>query len=398
MPQILRRTFFQAVFNAATGPRADVLVTVFLRGGADGLNLVVPHADDTYYRERPSIAVPRPDAAGPAAGRAIDLDGRFGLHPRLAPLTEAWQAGELAVVHAVGSDDATRSHFEAQDLMERGAAAANGVSGGWIARHLRTRRGTPAGALAAVAIGPSVPEALRGAPSATAVESLADLKLAGEGAAARALTALYATGDDPLTVAGRETLEVMQAVQQLVNEPFAPGHAREFPYGHFEHCLMQVARLITADVGLEAACVDLGGWDTHFIQGAAAGGMADRIGELAQGLAAFRTRLGERFGRVCVVVMTEFGRRIYENASLGTDHGRGGVMFLLGGGIVGGKVYADWPGLEAADRDGPGDLRVTTDYRAVLAEVLERRLGNDRGAAVFPGVAARGWGLTRKRE
>ncbi|MBI3269688.1 MAG: DUF1501 domain-containing protein [Planctomycetes bacterium] len=405
MPVITRRKLFQAVFNPAQGPSGDVLVTVFLRGGADGLNIVVPHTDEAYYRARPGIALTRPDAKAakgvPGGGRVIDLDGRFGFHPALEPLLPAWQAGELAVAHAVGSEDATRSHFEAQDWMERGAGTESGVSGGWIARHLRSRRGTPPGALAAVAIGPTVPESLRGAPAATALESLEELRLHGDGGQgpqlAGVLASLYGDGDDPLLRAGRETLGVMESVRKLVSEPFAPGHSKEFPYGHFGHSLGQVARLVRADLGLEAATIDLGGWDTHFVQGSATGLQADRLGELARGLAAFRTDVGDRWKDVTIVVMTEFGRRLQENTSLGTDHGRASAMFVLGGGVVGGRVYGDWPGLAPESLEVPGDLRVTTDYRSVLADVLEARLANDRVDAVFPGVKGTGWGLVRRR-
>jgi uncharacterized protein (DUF1501 family) len=383
---------------AATPDPDRILVTIFLRGAADGLNLIVPCFEDRYYALRPTLAVPRPDdSRAPEGNRAIDLDGRFGLNPRLSALLPAYREGSLAVVHAVGSDDETRSHFEAQDRMEHAGAAGQSIGSGWLARHLSTRpRSAKTGALSAVAIGTTIPEALRGAPSASAVESIASYRL-GDGdrsAFTRALAALHEDrggAPDLLRAAGRDTLDVLDRLDRLRGDR-PPAGGASYPDHDFGRALRQVADLIHADCGLHVAHVDLGPWDSHFVQDTF---IPDLMEVLAKGIAAFRADLGEARGRVDVVVMTEFGRRAYENSSLGTDHGRAGAMLVLGDGIAGGRVIADWPGLEEADLTPPGDLRVTIDYRRVLAELVERRLGNPRVDEVFPGLPRANLGLVR---
>ncbi len=373
-----RRDFLRLSFSPR-GPERDVLVQVFLRGGADGLNLVAPFTDPGYRGARPTLGLPPPDASG--KGRLVDLDGRFGLNPALSPLLEDWTSGELAIVHAAGSTDETRSHFEAQDLMERGNPEGRDMGSGWIARHLRTAPGRR-GALSGVAIADVLPESLRGAPSASAVARLDEFSVRGAPGFAGAMAALYGAEPDALGAAGTQVLSTLAAVERLRDE--APGN------GSFADNLRQVARLARAEVGLEAACVDLGGWDTHFVQPALLDGLA---AELASGLAAFRRELGSHKDRVTIVVLTEFGRRVAENVSFGTDHGRGSVMFVLGRGIRGGRVHGRFPALTPELLEGPGDLPVTTDYRDVLAELLRARLGNPDPASVFPGREFRPVGL-----
>ena len=358
------------------GDRPECLVVVFLRGAADGLALVPPIADDAYYRARPLLGV-RPE-------QALNLDATFGLHPTLAGLKPAFDDGELAIVHAAGSEDSSRSHFEAQDLMEHGGLAA----GGWLGRFLRFRSAAGSGALSvrgalsAVALGKTLPECLRGAPSATVMQSLDDFSLGPQSPALLPrLARLYAAESDELGRAARDTLEALHRIEALRAEPYRPAHGAEYPRGEFGDGLAQLARLIKARVGLEAAAIDLGGWDSHLAQ--------DRLLEplmtrLAQGLAAFRQDLGEATATTSVVVMTEFGRRVRENASLGTDHGRGSVMFVLGGGVRGGRVVGGWPGLERDVLEGPGDLPVVNNYRDVLAPVLRRHGAGDDLSHVFP--------------
>lgn len=371
------------------GPRGDTLVCIFLRGGADGLNVVVPHGDEAYYRRRPTIAVARPDD-GRADERALDLDGFFGLHPALEPLHAIYGAGDLALVHATGSPDESRSHFEAMDLMERGAEG--GEYTGWLARHLATLDTGNESALRAVGVGDMVQTSLTGAVSATALQSIADYHLAGRdermGDMQSILYALYQQNDDLLTEAANRTLAALEVLGQIDVEGYEPG-GRAYPERDFGRGLQTIAQLIKAEVGVEVACLDLGGWDTHVAQSNL---LANNLAVLGAGLAAFYEDLPDHRESVTVVVMSEFGRRLQENGGLGTDHGHGNMMMLMGGGVAGGRVFSQWPGLEAEQLVGPGDLAVTTDYRDVLGEILRKRLNNPRLSDVFPeyGVSEHG--------
>lgn len=358
-------------FVTGNGDQRRTLVVVFLRGGADGLNMVAPLEDAGYYKARPRIAI--------KAGDAVKLDGFFGLNPILKDLEAAWKDGALAIVHAAGSEDQTRSHFEAQDLMEHGGLAA----GGWLGRFLRSRARAVSGALGAVAVGRSLPECLRGAPSATVMESFKDFALGGDSRRmAGALAGLYAKYDHVIAGAARDTLAALERIEKLRNTAYHPAHGAEYGRDGFSQGLLQIARLIKARVGLEAASVDLGGWDSHLTQGSI---MDPRMTELARGLSAFYKDLGREMENVSVVVMTEFGRRVVENSAFGTDHGRGGVMFVLGGGVNGRKVYGEWPTLKDEALEEPGDLPVTTNYRDVLAPVLQRHSPDTNLRMVFPG-------------
>ncbi len=373
-----------------SGRTPSPLVCVFLRGGADALNLVVPHFEDRYYALRPSLAVPRPDHTDTDT-RCLPLDERFGLHPRLASWLPAFQAGELAVVHAIGSDDQTRSHFEAQDQMERGESTSKALGSGWLARLLRAQGHS--GSLSAVAFGTRLPESLRAAPAASVLASLGDYAL-GASVDARfeaALGRLYGASRDDLGKAGRDTLATLKRLREL-NHAAAPRAG--YPKHSFGQQLGDLAQLIKADVGVHVASVDLGGWDTHFGQQAS---FSDQVDVLARGISAFRQDLGEHRQRTTIVVMTEFGRRSYENTTFGTDHGRAGVMFVLGGDVRGGRVITEWPGLAASELEPPGDLRVTIDYRDVLAELALARMPRAKLAEVFPGYAPRLRGILRTR-
>lgn len=394
---VSRRAFLQVVMGAADRePTGDILVSIFLRGGADGLNLVPPHAEDAYYAARPSLGIGRPDQRlNIVSAPAVDLDGFFGLHPGLRPLLPLYEQKHLAVVHAVGSDDQTRSHFEAQDLMDRGGSVEQHLGSGWLARHLRTRseRRSP---LSAVAIADTLPESLRGSPGASAVRNvdafsitLPEQQRAGFDAALRHL---YAREAGELGQAGLQVLETIDTIDRLRRDADQTANSGKYSDGQFGDGLRQVARLIKAEVGLEVACIDLDGWDTHFVQDTSFGRLA---GELGQGLAALAEDIRPFWNRVTIVTITEFGRRLHENVSLGTDHGRASTMFVLGGNVEGGKVFADWPGLEPDHLEGPGDLRVTTDYRDVLGEIVAKRLRNDRAAEVFPNHELQPLGIVR---
>jgi len=351
-----------------------VLVTVFLRGGADGLALVPPVHDDGYRRARPRLGVP--------PSQALRLDGPFGLAPELAELHPWFLEGHLAVVHAVGSDDDSRSHFVAQELMERGGT---GAAGGWLGRWLRAR--ATSGALTAVATGPEVPDSLRGAPSATALGGLTELSTGPAWSdLCASLAGLYA-GDAQLGRPARDALDAADRMGKLHADGVHPEHGARYPSAAegdvaeaFGRQLAQLAALIRARVGLVTACVDLAGWDSHFAQETI---VAPRMRALACGLSAFATDLGPALARTSVVVMSEFGRRVGENASLGTDHGRGSVMLVLGGGTPGG-MHCRWRGLDDDVLEGPGDLPVVHDYRDVLEAVL-RRHGTIDPRSIFPG-------------
>ena len=350
------------------------LVVVFLRGAADGLTLVAPIADDHYHRLRPRLAV--------KPAEAVPLDGTFGLHPNLGALEAAWKEGDLAIAHGAGGESDTRSHFEAQDLMEHGGP----VAGGWLARFLRAR-GPARSPLSAVALAPTLPASLSGAPAAAAFRSLDEFSLmdardvASRPAFARELRRLYDAENQPLRDAAANTFEALRRIEGI--DPKAgPAHGAEYDAKDpFAQGLRQVALLIKADLGLDAASVDIDGWDSHFTQQTLIGPLMLR---LARGLAAFRQDLGPRMATTSVVVMTEFGRRVGENTAFGTDHGRGGVMFVLGGGVRGGRVLGGWPGLQAETLEGPGDLPVWNNFRNILAPVLARHGAGDLLTEIFP--------------
>mgnify|MGYP001609885431 CR=1 FL=1 len=370
----------------------NVIVVVFLRGGADGLNIVVPYQEKNYYDARPTLAI-----KAPGKGGALKLDEQFALNPDIAPLLPLFEKGELAVVHAVGSGDTTRSHFEAMNAMERGAATDRGdEKGGWLARHLLAHPGGSA-PMRAVALTNTMPHSLSGATQAVAVESLADYRINApderRANIEQALRSLYSGHDDVFANAARGTLKALKALRDYDPEKSKPEGGATYPETSLGRGLAQVAYLVRKDVGLEVACLDAadrGGWDTHVAQGPWLTGLLDDLG---RSLAAFRQDLGREMSRVTLVVQTEFGRRVAENSGYGTDHGRGSVMFALGGGVQGGRVYADWPGLSTEILEGPGDLPVTTDYRDVLSDLLERRLGSTTVGEVFPGHARREIGL-----
>ncbi|MEO7965228.1 MAG: DUF1501 domain-containing protein [Gemmatimonadaceae bacterium] len=351
------------------------LVVVFLRGGADGLALVPAVGDDAYHRARPRLRVP---IDGAAASRLDDL---FALHPRLAPLHALYASGMMAVVHAVGSEDTTRSHFEAQDLMEHGGV----TGGGWLGRFLRFRPASGSRALAAIAFGTRFPEVLRGAPAATVLRSLDDFSLGAGGAAlARSLDGLYQREGGILTAAARDTVRALGKLEAIRGTPYRASGGATYASDELSQSLRQVAQLIKARVGLEAVSIDVNGWDSHFTQGTI---IEPLMTQVAGALVAFHDDLGDAMGRTTVVVMTEFGRRVAENASLGTDHGRGSVMFVLGGGVDGGRVLGRWPGLGSDVLEGPGDVAVTTNFRDVLVPVLRRHGANDATVLgrIFPG-------------
>ena len=379
----------------------DLLVVLFLRGAADGLSIVAPYGEDDYYRLRPTLGLAKPAGKKqPAAGRLSDLNGFFGLHPALDGLYPYYEQGMMAAVHAVGSFDRSRSHFEAMMTMERGAPDQKGKDpSGWLARFLNavpTANPTP---LRAVAFNTVTPDSLRGATAVTTIPSLNDYRLdlpkpdmkkhgatVGTKAINTALTALYGKGDDEVTRSGRATLTVLETLRRSDPASYKPANGAKYPETGLGSGLRQVAFLRRQNLGLEVACLDRGGWDTHVGQGGAVGWLALQLKDVGDSLAAFAKDLGnDGLKRVTIVVMTEFGRRARENSGLGTDHGRASAMFLLGGGVHGGKVYGKWPGLKSENMEDGMDLKVATDYRCILAEMIAKRLGGgNKIAAIFP--------------
>lgn len=382
-------------------PRGDVLVCVFQRGGMDGLNALVPMGDADYYRARPTLAIPEATAQDNTA--AIVLDGFFGLHPALAALKPIWEAKQLAPVHACGSPDPSHSHFDAMDIMERGAQgtpAAKSLGTGWLGRHLMTLNNGNVSPLRAVGMGDMLQAALRGPVPATALKSIADFHLRGRpnemARMQQSLAALYALPTTPQPLAGtaHQIEDVFSLLSKVNVDTYTPANQAQYPQGDFGLGMKQVAQLIKAEVGLEVACVDIGGWDTHANEGPQ---LSTLLKEFGDGLAALWTDLGDRMQNVTVVTMSEFGRRVAENSSGGTDHGHANAMFVLGGGVVGGKVHGDWPGLAPDKLVDPGDLALTTDYRDVLSEILQRRVGNPATSEVFPNYTANLRGVVQAR-
>lgn len=388
---LLRGKSPRLLFQPQAGPAGDVLVSIFLRGGMDGIHVVPPHGDPAYRKNRPSLALAEPGKGG----GIVDLDGHFGLHPDLAPLKELYTAKNLAIVHASGSPDQTLSHFEAMQTMERGVSDGNLTASGWISRHLASTDARSSSPMRAIAIADVLPKSLQGAIAATAVRSLKEFRLSLPDAWASSfrpmLAELYQAESDPAADAGRETMQLLKSLEKLDPDTYLPDAGAKYPDSGFGSGLRQIAQLLKAEVGLEIACVDLGGWDAHAAQESL---MTNLMKELAQGLHAFHADLGEKMKRVTVVAMSEFGRRIHENTALGTDHGRATAMFLLGGAVRGGKVYGRWPGMAEDQLDKDGNLRVTTDYRDILGEIVERRLLNRNLGQVFPKYQASYLNLT----
>ena len=381
LPSWLARSVYA---DDGSARRKKILVAIFQRGAVDGLNVVIPFGEQRYYELRPSLAIPKPDGT---ANSAVDLDGFFGLHPALAPLKPIFDAQQLAIIDAVGSPDPTRSHFDAQDYMESGTPGLKATNDGWLNRALRKPDG-PATPVRAISLGSSLPRSLRGRNGALAVNSLNDFQVRDAKAAASFESMYEHTLDATLHGTGKETFSAVKIMQSIQKQIYTPANGAKYPNGRFGQNLLQIARVIKADVGLEVAFADIGGWDTHVNEvGAqpAAGQLANNLSDFGQSLAAFYQDLGDRIEDVAVVTMSEFGRTARENGNRGTDHGHANVMFAMGGGIRGGRVYGDWPGLAEEQLNDGRDLALTTDFRDVLGELVARHLGNPNLKAVFPG-------------
>jgi uncharacterized protein (DUF1501 family) len=377
--------FLQRAVAATPMPNKKKLIVLFQRGAADGLNIVVPFGEENYYRIRPTIAIPRPRAG--AEGTAVDLDGFFGLHPSLALLGPLFHQGQLAIVHAAGSPDTTRSHFDAQDFMESGTPGVKSTEDGWLNRAVLGIHEENATPFRAVAMGPNLPLTLRGTAPAIALADVKQFRVMSQSPAVEGgFEALYAqTVDKVLRGTGTETFEAIDMLRKADPSRFQPENGADYPKSHVGQTLQQVAQLLKADIGMEVGFVDTGGWDNHVNEGGAQGQMANLLRDLGQGLTAFHQDLGDRMEDIVVVTMSEFGRTAHENGNHGTDHGHANCMFVMGGHVKGGKVYGKWPGLAPGQLNEGRDLALTTDFRSVLGELISGHVGAGNLHPVFPG-------------
>jgi uncharacterized protein (DUF1501 family) len=389
MPAFLQRAVGSTARAGASGAGKKQLVVLFQRGAADGLNIVVPFGEANYYRMRPSIAIPQPKRGGSDA--AIDLDGFFGLHPSLAPLEPLFHKNQLAIVHAAGSPDATRSHFDAQDYMESGTPGVKATEDGWLDRAIGTIPEENASPFRAVAMGPNLPRMLRGSTGAIAIPDLRQFKVQPQTAAMANVVeggfeAMYAqTVDQALHGTGAETFEAIDMLRKIDASKYPPDNGADYPKSQIGQKLQQIGVMIKADIGAEVLFLDCGGWDNHVNEGGVQGQLSNLLRDLGQSLAVFHQDMGDRVADIVVVTMSEFGRTAKENGNRGTDHGHANCMFVMGGDVKGGRVYGSWPGLEQHQLNEGRDLALTTDFRSVVGEVLSKHLGVKDLAPVFPG-------------
>ena len=384
LPAFLTRAVFAATTEATA--QGKKLVVIFQRGAADGLNIVVPWRENNYYAMRPTIAIPQK--------QVLDLDGFFGLHPAMASLVPLYQQGHLAIVHATGSPDGTRSHFDAQDFMESGTPGIKSTRDGWLNRALQAedlKRRQPHTAFRAVALGTDVPRTLAGKIPALAISNVQDFAVGGRGPkpapTATAFEAMYDESSDSLLhSAGDSTFEAIKMLRATDPAHYQPSPDANYPNNGFANNMKQIAQLLKANLGLEAAFTDIGGWDTHQNQGSVDGQLANRLREFSDGIAAFWRDMGPDAENITLVTMSEFGRTAHQNGTGGTDHGHANVMFVLGGQVKGGKVYGKWPGIGDHQLNEGRDLAITTDYRQVLGEVVAKSIGASNLEVTFPGA------------
>ncbi len=387
-PSFLTRVVEAQGLTAAPTGRRKTLISIFQRGAVDGLNMVVPHGERAYYELRPQIAIAQPRSGG--AESAVDLDGFFGLHPSMSSLKRFWDEKRLAIVHAVGSPDNTRSHFDAQDYMESATPGVKSTQDGWLNRYMQTRTDPTPTPFRAISMTQNLPRSMQGRAPAVAMQNLADFQIRA-GASARGVQGgfedIYEQGvGDVLRGTGKETFEAVNFLKRVNPAQYKPENGAQYPTNQYGRALMQIAQLVKAGVGLEVAFTDVGGWDTHRGQGGARGQLANLLGQFAQGLSALVTDLGpERMQDVVVLSMSEFGRTVRQNGTQGTDHGHANAMLILGGAVRGGKVYGQWPGLKEEQLHEGRDLALTTDFRDVFGEVASRHLGGVDLKKVFPG-------------
>ncbi|HKZ77347.1 MAG TPA: DUF1501 domain-containing protein [Pyrinomonadaceae bacterium] len=388
-PSFLERTVLGQMREQVTDGRRKTLIAIFQRGAVDGLNMVVPHGEKTYYELRPSIAIARPKTGNLEA--SIDLDGFFGLHPSLASFKSLWDSERLAIVHASGSPDNTRSHFDAQDYMESATPGVKSTADGWLNRYLQSKADASKKHFRAVSLSQQMPRVLQGRAPALAISNLADFTIrAGRSSASvqGGFEAIYEQGvNDLLAGTGRETFEAVNYLKQVNPGKYLPENGAQYPRTPFGNSLLQMAQLIKAGVGLEIGFTEIGGWDTHVNEGNSRGQLSNLLQQFSAAIKAFTVDLDQRMDDVVILTMSEFGRTVRENGNRGTDHGHANAMFVIGNSVRGGKVYGQWPGLKSEQLYEGRDLAVTTDFRDVFGEIAKRHLGATDLRAVFPGYA-----------
>lgn len=375
--------------NTLAGGKRKTLIAIFQRGAVDGLNMVVPFGESNYYALRSSIAIPKPAANNAEA--ALDLDGFFGLHPSMSSLKPFWDSRRLAIIHASGSPDNTRSHFDAQDYMESATPGVKSTRDGWLNRYLQSKQDKEQTSFRAVSMTRTMPRVLMGNAPAVAMANLSDFSIRAGRASENIqgnFEAIYAgKSNDMLAGKGRETFEAVNYLKKANPAQYKPENGAQYPRTAFGNSLLQIAQLIKAGVGLEIAFTDMGGWDTHVNQGNSRGQLANLLTQFSAGIAALYHDLGQRMDDVVVLTMSEFGRTVRENGNRGTDHGHANAMLVLGNSVRGGKVYGRWPGLKSDQLYEGRDLALTTDFRDVFGEVAMRHLGNTNTQTIFPGYS-----------
>ena len=383
-PSFVKRALAETM--GAPGARRKTLIAIFQRGAVDGLNVVVPYAEHSYYDLRPNIAVAKPNGGAEAA---LDLDGFFGLHPSLASFKPLWDSKRLAIVHASGSPDNTRSHFDAQDYMESATPGVKSTADGWLNRFLQVKADPQKSLFRAVSMTQNMPRAMQGKASTLAISNLADFNIrAGQSSASvqGGFEAMYDQAvNDTLHGTGKETFEAINYLKQVNPGQYKPENGAAYPPNQLGNALRQTAQLIKAGVGLEVAFTDVGGWDTHVNEGNQQGQLSNLLRQFSNAIAALYTDLGQRMDDVVILTMSEFGRTAKENGNRGTDHGHANAMFVLGNTVRGGKVYGDWPGLKNEQLYEGRDLALTTDFRDVFGEIATKHLSAANLKGIFPG-------------
>jgi uncharacterized protein (DUF1501 family) len=386
-PSFLQRVALGQTRERMAGGRRKTLIAIFQRGAVDGLNMVVPYGERAYYDLRPSIAIAKPQSGN--ADSVVNLDEFFGLHPSLGQFKSLWDSKRLAIVHAVGSPDNTRSHFDAQDYMESATPGVKSTTDGWLNRYLQSKADPERNVFRAVSMTQTTPRVMQGKASTLAISNLSDFTIrAGKNSASvqGGFEAIYdQTLNDVLRGTGKETFEAVNYLKEVNPAQYQPQNGAQYPRTPFGNSLLQIAQLIKAGVGLEVAFTDIGGWDTHVNEGNARGQLGNLLQQFSGGIAALYTDLGQRMDDVVILTMSEFGRTARENGNRGTDHGHANAMFVVGNSVRGGKVYGQWPGLKSDQLYEGRDLALTTDFRDVFGEIAARHLGSRNLRAVFPG-------------